>query len=346
MLGLDLHFCATNPVGLYCIVRVSYSIVRQMLLDPLSDVLSLLRVRNVAAARVEGFGPWALSFEAYRHIKFGGLVEGECWVWIPGFTDAVKLNAGDFYLLTNGTPYCFASDLDKPLLDGRTVFAESPVTDGIIRHGSGQPRSIAFGGLFTFDDETSGLLLNLLPPLIHIQGNSPHARPLRAALDLICFETEAVRPGAGAMVGSLANIILMNILRAYLASDTRPVGWLGALADTKIGKALGLMHGDIARRWKVEDLAVEVGMSRTSFAERFKALVGAAPLEYLIRWRLVVGRNALRSEKETLATIAQRIGYESETAFGLAFKKMFGVSPGRYRVSVAKSRNELVFASV
>jgi AraC-like DNA-binding protein len=148
------------------------------------------------------------------------------------------------------------------------------------------------------------------------------------------FETELARPGATAVAGSLANIVLVNILRAYLVSDSPPTGWLGALADPKIGRALGVMHGDTARRWKVEDLASEVGMSRTTFAERFKARVGLPPLEYLIRWRMTIARNALKADSESLSDIATAVGYESETAFSSAFKRVCGQSPGRYRNSV------------
>jgi len=123
--------------------------------------------------------------------------------------------------------------------------------------------------------------------------------------------------------------VLVNILRAYLAGDERPRGWLGALSDPHIGAALGLMHGNVAQRWKVGDLASEVGMSRTSFAERFKSLVGMSPLEYLMRWRMTIARDALGRENANLAAIAEAIGYESDTAFSLAFKRTFGSSPGR-----------------
>jgi AraC-like DNA-binding protein len=309
-------------------------------MDPLSDVFSILKVQSVLSARLEGAGPWAMRFPAYRYVKFGGVIEGARWLWIEGITEPEKFEAGDFYLLAGGSPYCFASDLDAKVLDGEKVFAECLGADGIVRYGSGTLRTVGAGGRFIFDDEMSELLLNLLPPLIHIRGGSPHARPLRAALDLIGFETEAVRPGTAAMAESLANIVLMNILRAYIASESRPVGWLGALADLKVGRALGLMHGDVARRWKVEDLASEVGMSRTTFAERFKAHVGTPPLDYLIRWRMTLARNALKSDKEPLSTIATNIGYESETAFSLAFKRTFGQSPGRYRARTQSAASD------
>jgi transcriptional regulator GlxA family with amidase domain len=137
-----------------------------------------------------------------------------------------------------------------------------------------------------------------------------------------------------APAASLASIVLVNILRAHLATDAPPAGWLGALADPKTGEALRLMHADVARPWRVAELAAAVAMSRTSFAERFRRRVGLPPLEYLTRWRMTLARDALKTNSETLATVAAQIGYESETAFSLAFKRMFNESPGRYRTRV------------
>lgn len=300
-------------------------------MDPLSDVFTLLKVESVLSARLEGAGPWALRFPSYRHVKFGGVIEGARWLWIEGSSERVKLDAGDFYLLTDGRPYCFASDLTAPMQDGNQIMADHLCEDGIVRFGKGTPATVGAGGRFVFDEEMSGWLLELLPALIVIRRVSPQARALQPALDLIRLETEAVRPGAAAIAASLASIVLVNILRAHLATDASPVGWFGALADPKIGEALRLMHGNVTRRWKVADLAAEVAMSRTSFSEHFRAHVGLPPLEYLTRWRMTLARHALKVGSDTLATIAASIGYDSETAFSLAFKRMFGESPGRYR---------------
>jgi AraC-like DNA-binding protein len=307
-------------------------------MDPLSDVLSLLKVESVLSARFEASGSWVLRFPAYRHLKFGDMLEGSRWVWIDQVTEPVKVGPGDFYLLTDGRPYCLASDLEAKVVDFPEVLAGSLGDDRIVRYGRGGTRTVGTGGRFTFDDETSRLLLDALPAFIHIRADSPHAAALRSVRDLIGFETEMVRPGGAAVAGSLANIVLVNILRAYLAEESRPMGWLGALTDAHIGPTLGMMHAEIARRWKVEDLAAEAGMSRTAFAERFKALVGVPPLEYLIRWRMTIARNALKADNEGLATIAAGIGYASETAFSSAFKNMFGVSPGQYRTQVRRER--------
>lgn len=306
-------------------------------MDPLSDALSLLKVKGVLSARFEAAEPWALRFPAYRHVKFGGVIEGDRWVWIERVTAPVQMKAGDFCLLTDGLPYCFASDPGLALQDGEKVFVDNLGPDGIVRYGRGEIRTISVGGLFEFDDDMSGLLLNLLPPLVHVAADSPDARTLSAALELIKAETGSARPGAAAMAGSIANMLLVNILRAHLAAHSRSSGWLGALSDPRIGSALRLMHEEIARRWKVEELASKVGMSRTAFTERFKDLVGLPPVEYLIRWRMTIARDSLKTGNDTLSNIAAAIGYASETTFSSTFKRMFGQSPSRYR-SEARSK--------
>jgi len=216
--------------------------------DPLTDVLSLLEVQSFLSRRLEASGAWALRVPEYRHMKFGGIIEGSRWLWIEGVTEPVKLEAGDFYLLSHGGPYCFASDPTTKPVDGLAFMDEHLQGDGVVRFGYGEQRTVGTGGRFTFNDETSALLLTSLPPLIHISGSSPQARALRSVLDLIAFETEAERSGSAAIGESLCSIVLVNILRAYLAGDERPRGWLGALSDPHIGTALALMHANVARR--------------------------------------------------------------------------------------------------
>jgi AraC-like DNA-binding protein len=122
------------------------------------------------------------------------------------------------------------------------------------------------------------------------------------------------------------------------SAQTHTTSWLGALKDAQIGEALTRMHADVAKRWKVEHLASGVGMSRTTFCERFRALVGVPPLEYLIHWRMMIARDALKNGRDTLSDIAMRVGYASETSFSAAFKNAFGQSPGRLR-SLIRSQN-------
>lgn len=301
-------------------------------MDPLSDVLSLSAVQGVLSARFEGRGPWSMRFPAYRHLKFGGVQQGSLWLWVEdAATEPVRLQVGDVYLLTSGRPYRSASALGLTPVDGQAVFQQHRDADGIVRYGTEGEASVVTGGRFTFADDVSEMLLGLLPPIIHVAAESPAAGPLRAALELVAFETEANRPGARVMSGALGTLVLVQILRAHLASEEIVPGWLGALADPRIGPVLCLLHGNLARRWRVADMAAAAGMSRTTFNARFSTKVGAPPLDYLIRWRMAVARSALKAGEQSLADIAAKVGYESERAFSMAFKRLNKQSPGRLR---------------
>lgn len=310
-------------------------------MDPLSDVFHLLKVESVLSARIEVHGAWSLRFSAREHMKFGGVLEGSFWLWFEDGAPPVKLRAGDFYLLTQGQAYCAGSDPALTPVDGREVLATSRCADGIVRYGQSGEKVSAAGGRFAFDANTSELLLKSLPPVIHIPAASETALALRAVLDLLRFETETHRPGASVAAVSLANMVLVQVLREHLASGAHTPGWLGALADPKIGPALGLMHADVARRWKVDELAAAVAMSRTTFSERFRTLVGMTPIDYLTEWRIAKAGAALR-EGESIASIAESIGYGSEAAFSSAFKRIVGQSPGRYRGSQTDGRGRKV----
>ncbi|MDM0059332.1 AraC family transcriptional regulator [Variovorax fucosicus] len=302
-------------------------------MDPLSDVFSLLKVDSVLSACIEVRGAWAMRFSGLPHVKFGGVMEGSFWLWTEDGAPPVHLGTGDFFLLTRGQPYCTGSDPALAPVDGREILVACLGPDGIVRHGEAGEKASAAGGRFVFDDDTGDLLLQLLPPLIHVRAASESAAPLRALLELLRLETATAGPGAAVVATNLANMVLVQILRVHLASGVHTPGWLGALADPKIGAALGLMHADIARRWIVEELASAVAMSRTAFTERFKARVGMPPLRYLIDWRMAVAGAALRAGDKSLSVIAESVGYGSDTAFSSAFKRTMGQSPGRYRAA-------------
>nr|WP_245643994.1 AraC family transcriptional regulator [Paraburkholderia oxyphila] len=134
------------------------------------------------------------------------------------------------------------------------------------------------------------------------------------------------------MKTSLATLVLVQALRAYMASGEYAGGWLRALSDARVGSALSMMHGSPEQRWTIESLSSSVGMSRTAFASRFRTMVGSAPLAYLHQWRMAIAMTALKDSEELLVSIAGRIGYLSDTAFSIAFKRATGISPGRYRM--------------
>jgi len=310
-------------------------------MDPLSEVLATLRVTSMLSTRFEGRGGWAFHFPAHEHVKFGGVLAGQFNLLLDGTDTALTLRAGDFYMLTTGAPFCSASDLSRTPLDGPTSYRAVRNADGLV-HWEGEPGdwpavSLA-GGRFTFEDDVVDLLLRHLPPVIHLPACEGGATALGLLLGLLRDETDDIpKPGAEVARRSLAALVLVNALRAHLAATSVPAGWLGALTDPQIGRALSLMHGAPAERWTLEDLAKRVGMSRSALASRFRQRVGQAPLEYLKHWRMSLARSALRHSDDPLSRIAERIGYGSDTAFSIAFKNNAGLSPRQFRVQ-ARSR--------
>jgi AraC-like DNA-binding protein len=301
-------------------------------MDALSDVLSMLRVSSAISSRFEARGAWAFRFPAYRHVKFGSVLSGHFHLWIEGEGSPLLIEEGDFYLLTNGLPFRSASDPARAPRDGPATYRSIRGASGFVLNGEGEGEFVSLAsGRFIFENDVTEILLRQLPPLIHLRAADVGSHALSRVFDLLKWETSAAYPGADVAKGSLATLVLVHALRAYLASTEQPEGWLGALSDAKIGAALSMMHAKPGERWTVDSLASAVGMSRTAFAARFRRSVGSAPLEYLNQWRMTIARTALRHSEEPLVNIAARIGYLSDTAFSIAFKRWTGQSPGRYR---------------
>lgn len=299
--------------------------------DPLSDVLALLQVRTGAALRMTAGGPWALRFPAYPYLKFIAQLRGTLYVQVDGEPAPYRLCEGDCLLLRSGRPYIAASDPALPAGDGPAHFAA--LHGGAIAWGdAGDMEMIA--GRFEFDAAQRDLLEQVVPPELHIPASAPAATALRAVLTLYGSEAQAPDAGTRLVTDGLAQIALVQALREAGGAGQ---GWLGALADPKIGAALRLLHGAPQGRWTVDALARAVGMSRSALALRFRSLVGMAPLQYLHAWRMRLVRQALRRDATPVATIAWNLGYASESAFSAAFRRSSGCPPGQYRQAAARS---------
>ncbi|GAA4182831.1 AraC family transcriptional regulator [Streptosporangium oxazolinicum] len=302
-------------------------------MDPLSDVLTLLNIRSAFSSRFEAGGRWALRFRSYRHIKIGSILSGACLLTVDG-SPSLRLSAGDCYLLTGGRPYEVASDPGIKAEDGHAVYLDAPNSRNVRYGDASDPEpTVIIGGSITLDDMTATLLLDCLPPAVRIPADSPPARTLRPVLGMLTHETATEPLGATVMIEHLTQILFVQALRAHLSGEEDVPGWLGALNDPRIGAALTLMHQQAARRWTVADLAAEVDMSRSSFALRFKTLVGLPPLDYLLQWRIRSAAETLRAGDRTVASVAAEWGYASESAFSNAFKRVTGQPPARYRTA-------------
>jgi AraC-like DNA-binding protein len=298
-------------------------------MDPLSDVLSLLKPRNVMSAGFEAGGPWSIRFPDQQNtIKCGAVVSGACWLSVDGVADPVRLIAGDCFLLPSGRPFLLASDRTAAPVEAATVFS-SARSGGVVSHNGGGD-FLLVSSRFALSGDHADLLLRMLPPIVRIQ-EKPDQATLRWAVERMMEELRGRQPGGFLIVGHLAHMILLQALRLHLSDRSpRGVGWLFALADKRMSAAINAMHGDPAHRWTLQELAERSGMSRSNFAQTFKDMVGSSAMDYLTRWRMQLAADRLVNSADSLSIIALSLGYESESAFSTAFKRVMGASPRTY----------------
>jgi AraC-like DNA-binding protein len=189
---------------------------------------------------------------------------------------------------------------------------------------------IIVGAHFILSAHHAGILLGVLPPIVHIRTESDKAA-MRWSLERLRQELREPQPGGFLVAQHLAYMMLVQALRLHLAEGLKGgVGWLFALADKQMSAAITAMHDDPAHRWTLQKLAQIAGMSRSIFAQKFKDTVGEPPMEYLLRWRMTLAGDRLVNSSDPIAVIALSLGYESESAFGKAFKRVMGGSPRQY----------------
>ncbi|MBX5089093.1 AraC family transcriptional regulator [Rhizobium lentis] len=297
-------------------------------MDPLSNVLGLLKPRSYVSAGLDAGGVWAIDFPPPDGIKFNAVISGTCWLSVDGVPNAVRLEEGDCFLLTRSRTFRLASDPSVEAIPSDAIYS---IARGGIATCNGGGDFFLIGSRFSFSGGNSDILLGILPPIVHVKRDSDHAAVLRWSLDRMTRELRDRQPGGVLMAEHLAHVMLMQVLRLHIASpDAHGVGWLFALTDRRIGAALGAMHADPGRQWTLQSLAELASMSRSTFALHFKAKVGLAPMDYLTRWRMLVAGDRLANSAEALASVAMSLGYDSESAFSTAFKRVMGCSPRQY----------------
>ncbi|GAB2574881.1 AraC family transcriptional regulator [Paractinoplanes abujensis] len=293
--------------------------------DPLEDVLALVGASSSFSAGLVAGGDWAVSFAPTPAVKFNAVRRGRCLLLVADVT--YELNPGDCFLLTRPVAFTLASDLTWPTIPAAVIFA-----GGTGRAGTGDDVFL-LGGRFDFGERARELLLDALPPVVHVPGASPSAATVRWALEQIETEMRERPLGAALVAEHLALVMLIHVLRLHVSLAPPDSGWLAGLADPVVGPALRLLHGEPAYAWTVAELASRASVSRSTMAARFRRVVGQGPLEYLTRWRIELAAARLRRDDGTVAAIARSVGYGSESALSNAFKRLTGLSPRAYRAS-------------
>jgi AraC-like DNA-binding protein len=213
-------------------------------------------------------------------------------------------------------------------IDARTIFANK--RNGSVHSFNGGGDCFIAGGHFAFTGSHASILLGVLPPIVHLRKESDKAA-MRWSLERMREELRESQPGGFLVAQQLAYLMLVQALRLHLAEGLRGgVGWLFALADQQMSAAITSMHDDPGHGWTIQKLAERAGMSRSTFALKFKQTVGESPMEYLTRWRMLLAGDKVANSSDPISVIARSLGYESESAFSTAFKRVMGCSPRQY----------------
>ncbi len=298
-------------------------------MDPLSDVLSLLKPRSYVSAGFDAGGDWSVQFSnQHNFVKCYAVVSGACWLSVDGVADPVRLNAGECFVLASGRPFRLASDMNVMPVDAATIFPPARAGGVVTLNGGGD--FFLVGSRFAVSGANANALLAMLPPIVHVRKEADQAA-LRWSVERMRHELREQQPGGALIAQHLAHMMLVEALRLHLVEGQNgSMGWFRALADKQVSAAINAMHGDPAHRWTLQKLGELAGMSRSTFALRFKETAGETPMEYLTRWRMLLAGDRLENSSDPISVIALSLGYESESAFNTAFKRVMGLTPRRH----------------
>jgi len=277
--------------------------------DALGEALHFLRMDGVFYSRCEFSAPWGLELPPFPDcLMFHLVTSGQCGLDLEG-ADPVQLRAGDFVLVPHGAGHRLRGHRDTPCAKLFDLPRES-VSDryDVIRHGGGGAPVTMICGAVRFDHPAAAQFLSLLPRVLHIDAHAHYGNAMSDTLRLMANEIGALRPGGETIVTRLADILVIQSIRAWMERDPAALtGWLGALRDRQIGRAIMLIHRDPARSWTLASLAAAVAMSRSAFAARFAAMVGTPAMEYVTRWRMNTALTHFKDRDVTIADVAERV---------------------------------------
>ena len=309
-------------------------------MDALTAVLAVAGVRGTVAATLDAAEPWGLALDAVAGAAFHAVTDGLAWLRIPGRPDT-RLMPGDVVLLPTGLAHILASATDAATVPFDHLAAEHALAAGQnLRLGAGPGQTRILCASYHQDPAVTVPLLTLLPDMLHIPARQAGA-PLDTTLRLLAGEISRPQPGASAVLDRIVDILLVQLLRAWLdtaAAPDRAASWLSALTDPIAGPALAALHSQPGRDWTIPSLATAIGVSRATLARRFPAQVGCTPAAYLTRWRMDLAAVRLRDTDDTVGAIAKSLGYTSEYAFNRAFARHRQMPPGRYRTRSRATR--------
>lgn len=311
------------------------------MLDLLSDILTNLSMRGTIYFRTSFTKPWGVAVPQYENVaRFHFAHRGSCLVRVDGVEEPVDLAQGDLVIIPHGAPhslYC-GHDPERTIMPLDKVLELSGFTgSGVLVYGGEETQNETqlICGHFAFEPGMRHLLMDRLPPVIHLRNYGESAgRWMEATLRMIGEETGGHKMGGDLIALKMSETIFAQAVRTFIESNDAPQWGLGAFADKNLSRALAAFHKAPANGWTVETLAQEAGMSRTSFAVHFQKALEMTPMDYVTKWRMEIAKRVLLTAGSSLADAAESAGYASDSAFARSFKKETGTSPAAYKKSV------------
>jgi AraC-like DNA-binding protein len=309
-------------------------------MDALADVLKTIRLHTSTYFCSDFNTAWGMDIAPADKGLFHVLIEGQGWLKAANQTEPLHLEQGDIVAFPTGGAHWIGDSVDSTKIPGNEVVKSIINGKNPFYHEAHEPnhahhadsRHTLLCGAFEYDSSAKHPFLKDLPCFIHIKASTtPELNWLRSLMQVLAIESKQASPGSSVVIDRLTEVLFIQLLRVYMEGHQRDGGYLAALNDDKIGKALNLIHNEQTILWSVSTLASETALSRSAFSERFVRLVGESPKSYLINWRMQKAKTLLLENVRSMHDIAERSGYSSEAAFSKAFKQLFDITPGSLR---------------
>jgi AraC-like DNA-binding protein len=302
-------------------------------MDPLSEVFGSMRIQDAIYTRLEATAPWGFRYpgDTVPRIRFGLMVRGSALLKFKNQRQAIPLSAGDvFIFILSDEAFTVVDHARSRVVDYREL--RKLEVDCVIHYGGGGTPTTVVTGSFGINALDAPLISSILPRYLHLGLDQNRSHAFQSVLDLLAAETAQPGIASSRLISCLYESLFVYAIRAYASSsEAPPKGWLAAMSDKHLGRAIQAMHSSLDGIWSVKSLAREARMSRSAFALRFKAVLGQTPLEYLTRWRMHKAGAMIRLNKMSFSEVASAIGYGSESSFSRVFKREMGEAPREYR---------------
>ncbi len=305
-------------------------------MDILADILRALKLRGTVYFHARFHSPWGMRIPRGQFANFHIVTDGMCWLEYGAGDALIRLAKGDIAIFPRGGSHSLLHEQGAPAVQAQQ-FLSSPRTDRtegqLSFGGQGSATTSMICGHFEYDRELPHPLFDSLSECIHVKATDGSGTDwVTTASELAAtVSSQGDSAAANAVVDRLAEALLIQALAAHIDSLADSTGFLIAVQDRNLGRALSLMHNDIAHDWTLGELADAAHMSRSVFAEKFRKMVGDPPMLYLARWRMLKARELLLNTGMAIGEISGTVGYQSEFAFSKAFKKVLGTTPGAVR---------------